>query len=227
MAGGADVQIRSFEGSDVDAVVDEFNETWGGATSRLSPGESLALSRHFVFHFLRDATRADVAVLDGAIVGVIVTRIAGNPPIYEWVPARMERTDAALEASSAAAKTELAKARRWHSLDKEIERASDLLSGKVAEVELFLVSPKARGHGVGRSLWGGALEYFRANDVKTFFLHTDTSCDMGFYDHQGLRRVSELSLRPSSPTLQAMARRDVPGKTRPSEELFLCVGSLE
>ena len=30
------------------------------------------------------------------------------------------------------------------------------------------------------------MAYFQACGVKRYFLHTDNSCDVGFYDHQGL-----------------------------------------
>lgn len=224
MSDGSTVVLRALGEDDVDAVVDEFDRTWGGSKAPVSPGESLALSRHFVLHFLEHATRADVAVLDGVVVGAIVTRIEGKPGIFPWVAERMERTDAALDASSVAARAELRKARRWHVLDKEIEKAANVTSTALGEVELFLVSAKARGHGVGRLLWRAAMDYFARNSVTNCFLHTDSSCDMGFYDHQGFRRISEESLRKASPTLRDMARRDVIGVDHPHEKLFLCVG---
>ena len=54
-----------------------------------------------------------------------------------------------------------------------------------------MVNPGVRGAGVGGALWRKLLAALRSVDVRAFFLHTDSSCDYGFYDHKGIIRVAE------------------------------------
>lgn len=54
-----------------------------------------------------------------------------------------------------------------------------------------MVNPDVRGAGVGGALWRQLLAALRSMGVRAFFLHTDSNCDFGFYDHKGLSRVAE------------------------------------
>ena len=63
-----------------------------------------------------------------------------------------------------------------------------------AEIVLFLVSPEARGRGVGGRLFRAAMAYLRGQGVSDYFLFTDTGCDVGFYEHQGLTRMAARDL---------------------------------
>jgi N-acetylglutamate synthase and related acetyltransferases len=60
-----------------------------------------------------------------------------------------------------------------------------------AEVVLFVVSPAARGMGVGRRLFNHMLGVFHDAGLREYFLFTDSTCDVGFYDHRGLIRKAE------------------------------------
>lgn len=63
-----------------------------------------------------------------------------------------------------------------------------------AEVTLLLVDETARGCGVGRALFDHAMRRFRDTGVDRYFLFTDTSCNVGFYEHRGLARLRERRL---------------------------------
>ena len=63
-----------------------------------------------------------------------------------------------------------------------------------AEVTLFLVGPCMRGRGVGGRLFSRMMRSFRSCGVRDYFLYTDTSCDVGFYDRRGLTRVAARTL---------------------------------
>lgn len=66
-----------------------------------------------------------------------------------------------------------------------------------AEIVLFIVSPEARGVGFGRLLFDHMLDCFRASGIRDYFLLTDTSCDYGFYEHRGLKRMAVKDLSPA------------------------------
>lgn len=40
-------------------------------------------------------------------------------------------------------------------------------------------------------LFQTALEYMKAQKINEFYLFTDTSCNYGFYEHQGMKRRCE------------------------------------
>ena len=60
-----------------------------------------------------------------------------------------------------------------------------------AELALFMVSPSCRGQGVGKALFQAALDYTGQQKLDEIYLFTDTSCNYGFYEHQGMRRRCE------------------------------------
>lgn len=64
------------------------------------------------------------------------------------------------------------------------------------------MSSKARGNGVGKRLFQDLLAYVRSQDINRFYLFTDTSCNYGFYEHQGLvrcgKREKEFEFGPQS-----------------------------
>lgn len=58
------------------------------------------------------------------------------------------------------------------------------------EVALFAVSPQAQGLGVGSTLYKYFLDTLKKKKLNKFYLFTDTTCNFGFYEHKGLKRVS-------------------------------------
>ena len=61
------------------------------------------------------------------------------------------------------------------------------------EVAFFAISSKARGNGIGKEMFGDMLKYMKSQNVNNFYLYTDTSCNYGFYEHQGMKRCAEKS----------------------------------
>lgn len=56
------------------------------------------------------------------------------------------------------------------------------------EVAFFAVGEAYRGMGIGKKLFESLLLQMRREQVKDFYLFTDTSCNYGFYEHQGMIR---------------------------------------
>ena len=74
-------------------------------------------------------------------------------------------------------------------IDRELLRESG--KNYPAELALFVVSPSCRGQGVGKALFQAALDYTGQQKLDEIYLFTDTSCNYGFYEHQGMRRRCE------------------------------------
>ncbi|AKV55000.1 hypothetical protein AB656_00475 [Bifidobacterium actinocoloniiforme DSM 22766] len=182
------VSLRDMTWEDLDQVADEFERTWSQADS---DGESLSRleSRHFVLRYLLTTSRARVACLDGRFMGVTLLGLAGQPILFPQAPAQLTQADAALSASDQGART-LERMQAWHRLEERVEDSIEVRSSAQAELKLFLVAAQARGHGVGGLLWRDMLAYLGQAGVKRFFLHTDSSCDVSYYDHIGMERAA-------------------------------------
>lgn len=61
------------------------------------------------------------------------------------------------------------------------------------EVSFFAISSKARGKGIGKKMFCDMLEYIKSQNINSFYLFTDTTCNYGFYEHQGMTRCNEKS----------------------------------
>ena len=61
------------------------------------------------------------------------------------------------------------------------------------EVAFFAISSKARGKGIGKKMFCNMLEYMKLQNINDFYLFTDTTCNYGFYEHQGMNRCDEKS----------------------------------
>lgn len=60
-----------------------------------------------------------------------------------------------------------------------------------AELALFAISPEHQGKGIGKILFNNAIDYMKNQNIKNFYLFTDTSCNYKFYEHFGLTRKAE------------------------------------
>lgn len=65
------------------------------------------------------------------------------------------------------------------------------------EITLFCVDPNVKGTGVGGTLFSHALQFFKEQHAKNYFLATDDDCDVNFYKHQGLSCVDEAPIQTS------------------------------
>ena len=73
-------------------------------------------------------------------------------------------------------------------IDRELLHHCSAYDG---ELVFFVVSRTCRGRGVGKTLFQSAMEYMRSQKISSFYLFTDTSCNYGFYEHQGMQQVAK------------------------------------
>ena len=59
------------------------------------------------------------------------------------------------------------------------------------EVSFFAIDSRYRGMGLGKILFNALISYMESESVKDFYLFTDTSCNFGFYERQGMKRRGE------------------------------------
>ncbi|MEG0692533.1 MAG: GNAT family N-acetyltransferase [Oscillospiraceae bacterium] len=56
---------------------------------------------------------------------------------------------------------------------------------------LFAVREDVRGLGIGKGLLSRLLNYYKENQSDRIYLYTDDTCNYGFYEHMGFRRLKE------------------------------------
>ena len=71
----------------------------------------------------------------------------------------------------------------------------------IGDLELLVVSPDAKGMGIGGTLMNHSLDWLKDQGAKGCRLVTDDGCDWEFYEHRGLNRLGEKAVRIPSADL--------------------------
>lgn len=183
-----DVEFRPVQFGDIDAIVKEYERTWGIA-QQVGKDASLSLSRRSVLHYLAPSTHGTIAEVEGKFMGLLLARVFGKPVLFPEVSEMLRAQEASMKEKNDAKYDEaLEEAYGMRALETKLEAKSHINNLTQAELELFLVSPDARGHGVGGGLWKRTMHLLRNNGVNRYYLHTDSACDVSFYDYHGLRK---------------------------------------
>ncbi|WP_432624155.1 GNAT family N-acetyltransferase [Bifidobacterium sp.] len=210
---------RPITWKDVDAVVDLFDRTWPQDGALGGTRFSLLISKYFVLHYLQPTTFANAAFTqDGTLAGVTFIRVAGERPQLDEIDVadEMDATERLIRTNSEASKR-LDMVKNAFALELDLERGSKANETTLGELELFVVNPDVRGHGVGGGLWKRMQQYLAAWDVDAFYLHTDSDCDVSFYDHKGLERIAE---RPAGTPIED-------GKEPLFDDMFIYRGRVD
>ena len=178
---------------DVDDVVELFDRTWPQRGALEGTRFSLLMSKYFVLHYLQPTTFANAAfTTDGVLAGVTFIRVAGECPQLDDIDIAQDMADTERRIrTNAEASKRLDMLKNAFALELELEREGKANETTLGELELFVVNPDVRGHGVGGGLWNRMQRYLAAWDVDAFYLHTDSDCDVSFYDHKGLERIAQ------------------------------------
>ncbi|MBW3094269.1 GNAT family N-acetyltransferase [Bifidobacterium sp. 64T4] len=198
-----------------DVASDAAGETVRGESAAMSRRRStrgLSVSQRLAAidteECLSRTTHAAVAEYEGHVAGVILGSIQGRTVPGQRLRHRMRQMRVGLPllgskegvrglCGQLALTNADGKLLRDAGLGKraeEVEEVGETKEANRAEIVLFIVSPEMRGQGVGRRLFDHMLDHFRAIGVNGYFLFTDSSCDVGFYEHNGLKRKASRTL---------------------------------
>ena len=182
------ITYRSFQTNDFEATAELFRRQWCG---EISPEAGVIASQADICSYLAEADWSLVAEKNGELAGVALLSHANRPAPdgKAWA----ERREALL-AEAAQDPALLAQVRLdTDFLEEEAAFAAEYAAagglGANAELKLLIVGPAAKGAGVGGSLFSAA----RAEALESaggFFLITDDSCDVSFYEHKGLTQTA-------------------------------------
>ena len=186
------VSYRPMDWNDLDTVAACFDRVWPQGPALAGTPTALLVGRYLTLHYLEQSTWSNVAVTaEDDFAGITLARVVGRPTMFPQAHEEFLRTRALLLADPRGAATVTMFEDGFFVREGILEEDSDVTATTQAELELFMVNPDVRGAGVGGALWRQLLAALRSMGVRAFFLHTDSSCDFGFYDHKGLSRVAE------------------------------------
>lgn len=181
------ISLREYQKQDFKALEHIIRETWH-YDEFSSPKTASKLARIFLSSCLTNYTFSRVALDNGVPIGII---LAKNISIHRC-PFQLK-----IQQYKAIVSLLLTKEGRKVSkifgnvngIDKQL--LQDCGKSYPAELALFAVDSSCRGKGIGNRLFEAAITYMKEQKIAEFYLFTDTSCNYGFYEHQGMTRRCE------------------------------------
>ncbi len=179
--------IRNMEKSDIKFMADLVNRTWGMKRSERT-WASLSAGYFYVYESLAKETFTCVAERNGKPVGFITghsNKHVFTHPVYLakalYHALRLLCDDTLVDERNA-----------WRDWEKDVKKLKNSLKCKFeGQVELFMTAEDERGNGTGLLLFSKMLDYFRQNNIKSFYLDTDDECNWPFYEKAGLKRLAQ------------------------------------
>ena len=178
---------RPFAPEDFEWAAELLGRTW---LPEFDEAAQRAASQIELAHYLSQTTWSLLAERAGEILGVVLLAERGREVTDDgWaeLESRLSRAAEKDEALAEAVRTEMDGVREEAELEREY--AADGPVGADAAVKLLIVSPDAKGLGLGGRLFSAALDHLREAGASGYHLLTDDSCDVGFYEHKGLAQA--------------------------------------
>lgn len=184
------VTFREYKKEEASMIEDLIRRTW--QYDELTDAKTAKkLARVFLASCLANQTFTQVALLDNQPCGIIMAKTLENfhcPFKYQYH--QLIAIVQLLITKEGRAVSHLF--RNVHRIDQTLLKQSQC--PYQAELSFFAVDETARGLGIGKALFQQAMDYLRQQHIHDFYLFTDTSCNYGFYEHQGMVRRTQQSL---------------------------------
>lgn len=182
-----ELQLREYKKEDFNALVNIIKETWN-YDKFSSPKIASKLAKVFFNSCLTNYTYSKVALIDEKVVGII---LANNIKKHKCpISNRLKQLQSILSLYIFKEGRKVSNIfKSVNGIDKQL--LNDCNKSYPAELALFAISPSYRGKGIGKVLFQSAIDYLKSEGINEFYLFTDTSCNYGFYEHQGMVRRSE------------------------------------
>lgn len=188
MAETENLTWRAFAPGDFERAAELLGRTW---LPEFDEAAQRAASQIELAHYLAASTWSLVAECAGRVLGVVLVaergRGAAGGTAWAELEARLTRAAEKDPELAEAVRVEMDGVREEAALERKYAAGGP--AGADAAVKLLIVSPDAKGLGLGGRLFSAALEHLREAGARGYHLLTDDSCDVGFYEHKGLSRA--------------------------------------
>lgn len=194
----AELTLRPFAPGDFEQLAELVGRTW---LAEYPPRVQRAAGGAELAHYLARTTWSLLAWRGEALLGAVLLserdREAADAETWSSVEARISRDAEGDPRLAEAVRVEMDGVEEEARLEDEYASAGG--PGTDAAVKLLIVSPDAKGLGIGGSLFSAACEHLRKTGARGYHLLTDDACDVGFYEHKGLTRAMRRPSRASWP----------------------------
>ena len=183
----AELTFRPFDERDFERLAELVGRTW---LADFPARAQMAAGRVELAHYLAQATWSLVAERGGALMGAVLLVERGGAPLPgEWAALEERLTKDAEKDPELAEAIHVEMSGVEEEAALEAEYAATGAPGTAAAVKLLIVSPDAKGLGIGGRLFSAALDRLREIGAAGYHLLTDDACDVSFYEHKGLARA--------------------------------------
>lgn len=177
-----EIILRELRKEDMSVLENIICETWHYEEFS-SPKTAQKLARVFFYSCLTNQTFSRVALVDGLPVGIILGKDVSTHKCT--LRDRLRQMGAILSVYASKEGRKVSKIfKNVSHIDKQLLEESTF--SYPGELSLFAIASSCQGKGIGKRLFQSFLEYMKQQNVSQFFLFTDTSCNYGFYEHQGM-----------------------------------------
>lgn len=189
------IHFRPIENRDYESLEKLIIHTWG-YEKFCSPKTAARMAKLYLAGCLMEQTFTCVAEYDGEAVGVIMCQNKRKQRCSRLKYALMMfRPTVAMLCTKEGRKVNKMFS-SFHSIDRDLLRYSG--EEYDGQLSFFALCSNQRGTGIGKALWTRGLNYLQEQGVRQFYLYTDTTCNFGFYEHHGMKRICKksVSLKP-------------------------------
>ncbi|MFY9262723.1 MAG: GNAT family N-acetyltransferase [Arcanobacterium sp.] len=184
---------RPLELSDLPEVKTIIADTFN-ASSYAPDAPTLARAMDLMWNVIgAESTFAQVAVIDGKIVGLVIVGIPNARPLVKPVQALiaiLKNTALLLTIHGKHARSLIQYLRILYAYNRLAKRGSF----PQAEVKVFAILPQYRGQGMGSQLFAQARTYLANTGHDDMFLYTDNMCTWQFYEKRQMNRITETTI---------------------------------
>lgn len=184
-----EIVFREFQKKDSKIIEEIIIEAWN-YNELCSPKTAHKMAKVFLSSCLTNQTYTRVALLNNKPIGVIMAKDIKS----HKCPLKYKLKQAFSIISLYLSKEGRNTSKIFSNVD-EIDREllNECKKKYEGELAFFAISSKARGKGVGKKMFSNMLKYMKTKNINNFYLFTDTSCNYGFYEHQGMKKCAEKS----------------------------------
>lgn len=194
------ITYRPIKKSDYQALEQIIRDTWN-YDRFCSEKTAKAMAKLYLSSCLLEQDFTCVAEQDGKAVGVIMGKNESSH--RKKFSVQMRKLVSILAMYSRKEGRKIAKMFGGiQQLDETLLKSSN--RSFAGELSFFAVDQTLRGTGIGKELFQRVLNYMDAEKLRDFYLFTDSSCNYGFYEHHGMRRIAKQRYLPMPFAEEAM-----------------------
>lgn len=181
------VKLRELKKQDLPALEDVIRKTWD-YDKFATPKTARRLAKVYLATCLTNQTYTRVAEVDGVPAGLIF----GKDIEKHHCPLKYRLRQLFAVCGLLISKEGRGILNFYKSVDDiDSQLLKQCNKDYKGEIALFALSPEYRGLGIGKMLFHCLLAYMKSQSISDFYLYTDTSCNFGFYEHQGMVRQQQ------------------------------------